>query len=183
MRDYWDLKLDELSDEQRRAHAAIASGPRGVVAGPLLVWLHSPKLAETAQALGAYCRYHSHLEPRLSELAIVTVGAYWKAGYEWTAHAPLARQAGISAEALAAIRVGATPVFTKSDEAAVYEFATELLLNHSVSPSVFATAEGVLGESGVVDLTGILGYYTLISMTIRAFKVPVPEGQHDPFQM
>jgi 4-carboxymuconolactone decarboxylase len=181
MRDYWILKPDELSDEQRRVHAAIERGPRGMVAGPLMVLLHSPKLAETAQALGAYCRYYSQLEPRLSELAILTVGAYWKAGYEWTAHAPLAQKAGISAEALEAIRGGAKPVFTKPDEVAVYEFASELLLNHSVSPSTFAQVEGILGVSGVVDLTGILGYYTLMSMLIRAFKIPVPEGEHDPF--
>jgi len=178
---YRSLRPAELSDAQRRVYDSIVSGPRGLVEGPLEVWLHSPRLAERAQALGAYCRYHSYLPPRLSELAIVTVGAYWQAGFEWTVHAPLAAKAGIGDAVLEAIRTGAEPAFTQVDEAAVFRFTKELLRDHRVSPQTFADAERLLGTEGVVDLTGILGYYTLISMTILAFEVPLPEGAPEPF--
>ncbi len=178
---YWDLRPETLSPEQRKVYEMIKAGPRGLVAGPLAVWLHSPQLAQTAQALGAHCRYNSHLEPRLSELAIVMVGAHWRAGYEWLTHAPLARAAGISEGVLEAIRTGGLPVFANHDEAAVYAFMRELLTTHTVSEPVFAEAEKHLGTAGVVDLTGIAGYYTLISMTIRAFRVPTQDGADDPF--
>ena len=60
-----------LTEDQRRVYDQITNGPRGQVRGPLAIWLHRPGLAETAQSLGAYCRYGSSLEPRLSELAIL----------------------------------------------------------------------------------------------------------------
>src|SRR5215471_4082280 len=120
--------LDEsgLTAAQREVFEAIRSGPRGVVEGPLRVWLHSPALAERAQQLGAFCRYGTRLPARLSELAIVTVGAFWRSGFEWHVHAPIARRAGIAAEAIEAIRTGATPTLAAPDERAVYDFSREL---------------------------------------------------------
>ena len=176
-----DLVPEELTPEQRRVHDAILSGPRGVVQGPLRVWLNSPELADRSQALGAFCRYGTTLPPRLSELAIITTGAYWKAGFEWAVHAPIAIKAGVDAEAVEAIRTGRTPRFAQADQAAVHAFAHELLHDRKVSDETYRRAEAEIGARGVVDLVGILGYYGLISMTIVAFEVPVPEGQPDPF--
>lgn len=177
------LTLDEtaLTPEQRRIHDAIASGPRGKVEGPLRVWLQSPGLADKAQALGAFCRYGTSLPPRLSELAIITTGAFWRSGFEWAAHAPLAEAAGIDPTAIEAIRRGETPVFAREDEAAVHAFSRMLHCERRVDDATYARAIAVLGLQGTVDLVGILGYYTLISMTINAFEVPLPEGAADPF--
>ncbi len=176
-----DLVVEELSPEQRRIYDAIISGPRGAVPGPLRVWLNSPELADRAQALGAFCRYGTVLPPALSELAIVTVGAYWKAGYEWAVHAPIALRAGVGADVIEAIRTGKQPKFDRADAAALYGFTHELLHNRKVSEATYRTAEKELGSCALVDLVGIIGYYGLISMTIVAFGVPVPEGAADPF--
>ena len=176
-----DLDMGDLSPEQRRVHDAIASGPRGVVQGPLKVWLNSPELADRAQALGAFCRYGTTLPPRLSELAIITTGAYWKAGFEWAVHAPIALKAGLDPDAVEAIRRSEPPCFERPDEAAVHAFAHELLHDRRVSDATYRRAEAELGSRGVVDLVGILGYYGLISMTIVAFDVPVPAGAPEPF--
>lgn len=175
------LDEDALTPEQKPIYDAIKSGPRGVVQGPLRVWLQSPKLADRAQALGAFCRYDTALEPRLSELAIIVTGAYWRAGFEWAVHAPIAVKAGIAEDIAEAIRVGRTPEFEAEDEAVVYAFSHELHTRRAVSDETSARAEALLGTRGVVDLVGILGYYTLISMTINAFHVPLPEGATDPF--
>lgn len=175
------LDEDLLTPEQRQVFDAIKSGPRGVVEGPLRVWIQSPQLADCAQKLGAFCRYSTQLEPRLSELAIITVGAFWRSGFEWHVHAPIARKAGLSAEIIADIREWRSPSFSKSDERAVYVFSRELLETRSVSDQTYAGAVGALGLQGTVDLVGILGYYTLICMTINAFHVPVPEGAPEPF--
>src|ERR671926_1015872 len=113
-----DIVVENLTPEQRRVYDAIKSGPRGVVQGPLRVWLNSAELADRAQALGAFCRYGTVLEPRLSELAIITTGAYWKAGFEWAVHAPIALEAGLDPKVVEAIRKGEPPHFEHGDEAA-----------------------------------------------------------------
>jgi 4-carboxymuconolactone decarboxylase len=99
-----DLVVEKLNAEQRQVYDAILSGPRGIVEGPLRVWVTSPGLANHAQALGAFCRYNTSLPPRLSELAILVTGSYWRAGFEWAVHAPIAIKAGIAPAIAEAIR-------------------------------------------------------------------------------
>lgn len=175
------LDVGSLSQEQRVVYDAIHAGPRGTVRGPLAVWLQSPGLAQRAQELGAFCRYGTSLPPRLSELAILVTGAHWRAGYEWHVHEPIARQNGVSEDVVEAIRTGQAPVFVQEDERVVHRFATELLTAHEVSDDTWARAQSLLGMRAVVDLVGLLGYYGLISMTINAFRIGLPEGAHDPF--
>ncbi len=176
-----DLVPEQLDAAQKRIYDAIVSGPRGKVEGPLRVWLTSAELADKAQALGAFCRYGTSLPPRLSELAILVTGAYWRAGFEWHVHAPIGVQAGLDPVAVEAIRVGEEPAFSRDDEKAVYAFARELLTARRVSDATYASCDKNLGARGVVDLVGVLGYYGLISMTINAFEVPVPPGAEEPF--
>lgn len=175
--------LDEanLTPAQQAVFDAIKSGPRGVVQGPLRVWLQSADLADKAQALGAFCRYGTSLPPRLSELAILVMGAYWQAGFEWAAHAPIALAAGVDPVAVESIRKGETPVFADAEARVIHAFASELLRNRRVSDATYAEAVALFGARTVVELVGILGYYTLISMTIAVFDVPLPEGSADPF--
>ena len=173
------LSVDALSEDQRRVYDAIAAGPRGVVRGPLAVWLQSHGLAARAQELGAYCRYGSSLPPGLSELAIVVTAAYWRSGYEWSVHAPIALRSGVSEAALEAIRSRQAPVFDDPQQGVVHAFATELLNSRRVCDATWERAHALLGMQALVDLVGVLGYYGLISMTINAFEIPA-DGD-DPF--
>lgn len=166
------LDTAALSPRQRQVHDAIVSGPRGEVPGPLAVWLARPDLADHAQSLGRYCRYESSLEPRLSELAILITARHWSAEFEWQAHKPIALAARLPADVVEAVRTRQRPASAAPDEQAVYDFAHELLEERCVGEATFARAREILGHEGVVDLTGILGYYGLISMTIKAFAVP-----------
>jgi 4-carboxymuconolactone decarboxylase len=176
--------LDEahLTAEQQAVFDDIHSGPRGLVEGPLRVWLQSPAFAERAQKLGAFCRYGTRLPARLSELAIVIVGAHWRSGFEWSVHAPIAAKAGIDPKVLEAIRVGARPSITKPDERAVYRFSQELLETKRISEDAYNEVVELVGTEGAVELVGILGYYTLICMTINAFEVPTADSKPEPFQ-
>jgi 4-carboxymuconolactone decarboxylase len=170
-----------LSPAQQKVYDTIVSGPRGAVRGPLAVWLASPELADKAQNLGAFCRYGTSLPPRLSELAILVTGAHWQAGYEWFAHAPIAIAAGVSAAAVEAIRLRQVPTGLAADEQLVYAFASEMWQHRRVSDATYQATKTALGEQAVVELVAVLGYYTLISMTIVTFDVPLPPGAPEPF--
>jgi 4-carboxymuconolactone decarboxylase len=143
--------------------------------------LQSAELAERAQALGAFCRFGTSLPPALSELAILVTGAYWRAGFEWHVHAPIAQAAGVSAAVIAAIKAGEVVRFADQPSQAVYDLARELWETRAVSDPVYQRAVAALGVAGTVELVGILGYYGLISMTIKTFHVPVPPGAEEPF--
>ncbi len=178
MRRYPEIDLENLSPEQRRVRDAIIAGPRGKIEGPLRVWLASPELADRAQRMGAFCRFGTSLERRLSELAILVMAAHWRADFEWNAHAPLALEAGLAPAIIEAIRTGKAPMLDRPDEAAVYSFAHELLTRHRVSDASYAAVTEHLGTHGLVELVGILGYYSLISMTIVTC---LPPQARDPF--
>ncbi len=176
-----DIDPATLNTEQRSVYDAMVAGPRGRVQGPLRVWLTSPALADKTQALGAFCRFGSSLPARLSELAILVTGAHWQAGFEWFVHEPIGIKAGLDAAAVEAIRVGEEPRFEKEDEAIVYAFAREVWQTKRVADATYAKAVAVLGEKTVVELTALLGYYAIVSMTINVFALQVPDGERDPF--
>jgi 4-carboxymuconolactone decarboxylase len=166
------LDTSLMTDRQKQVYDAIVSGPRGRVRGPLAVWLHRPELASKAQKLGQYCRYDSALPPRLSELAILTTARIWDAAFEWQAHVPHALAGGITPAVIASLESDETPQFDNSDEAVVYAFSRELNMTRAVTDETFDRTIECLGADATVDLVGVLGYYALISMTIKAFDLP-----------
>ena len=172
-----DLDPRTMTGEQRRIFDEISAGPRGRVGGPLAVWLRRPGLADPAQKLGQYARYDSALPARLSELAILVTARLWGSEYEWHAHKAIALKAGLSPRIVEAIRANKKPVFEKDDEAVVHDFAMSLNLERRVGDELYARALAILGQDRVVDLVGVLGYYTLISMTINAFEIAAPQDQ------
>ena len=176
-------KLDEnaLSSDQQAIHDEIVNGPRGAVVGPLRVWLQSPGLAKQAQALGQYARYDSVLPQVLSELAILVTARYWSSGFEWSHHVPIALNAGVPRDAVDAIAKARRYAFDDAEMQAVFDFAVELHVLKNVSDATYDKALALLGQQACVDLVGICGYYTLISMTINVFDVPDGEGLVLPF--
>lgn len=166
----------QYSPRQHEIDEAIASGPRGGVRGPLAIWLHRPELAARAQELGRYCRYDTSLDPRLSELAILTMARHWAAEFEWFVHKPEALKAGLSPELVEAIRTRAAPPYADDEERIVHAVATAILETRAVPDALYAEAVQVLGADRLVDLVGVLGYYTLISMTLNVFRVSAPDG-------
>jgi len=165
------LDQTKMNNRQKEIYDDIVSGPRGKVRGPLAVWLYRAELADKAQQLGRYCRYDSSLSPRLSELAILTTARIWDAAFEWQAHVPHALAAEIEQSVVDALAADIDPDFSNDDEQLIYEFSRELNLKRGVSDALYARAITMLGEEGTVDLVGVLGYYALISMTIKAFDV------------
>lgn len=165
-----------LTGAQRRVYDATRAGKRGAVPANVQAWLPSPELADRAQHLGAFLRYDTSLPPRLSELAILVVARRWACAYEWATHAGEAARAGIAAEVIDAISRGATPAVGEADARMVVAVAVELARDGRVTDATFAAADTVLGRVALVELVGLIGYYTMVAFTLNAFDVPVPDG-------
>lgn len=174
------LDLENLTPEQRAVADAIISGPRGGLRGPFESWLRSPGLAGPAQALGEHCRFGSALPRDLSEFAILLTGKHWRAQFEFWAHARLAREAGLPEEIIEAVRTGQPPACRNAAQQAIYDLVTAYFAANRVPDTVFNRALAELGERGVVDLVGIVGYYGLVSMTLNVFEVSLPAGEPEP---
>jgi len=166
---------DKLTPAQKKAVEGIVKGPRGTLRGPFNTMLRSPELADRAQRLGEFVRFNSSLPAKLKELAILVTGRHWTAQYEWYAHRRLAIEAGVPAAYTDAIAEGKRPSGMSDAESAVYDFASDLLYTKQVSDEVFARARQHLGEQGVVDLIGTVGYYSLVSMCLNVDRYPLPD--------
>ena len=167
-----DWTVENLTEEQKEIHDTIVNGPRGLVVGPLRIWLNNPGLARSAQTVGEYARYGTSLSKGLSELAIITTGRVWSSAFEWEHHAPLAIEGGIDPENVNIISMGQRPNFTKVEEEAVFDFAAEANILKNVSDNTYNNLVNILNETAAIDIVGICGYYSLISMTLNVFKVP-----------
>src|SRR5439155_6120072 len=171
------LTYDKLNAEQKTMVEHMLAGERGGTNGPFNVTLRSPEMGDMAQKLGAQLRFHSSLPKRLTELAILITARFWDAQYEWTAHKKLALAAGVSPAVIEAIAAGRRPASMQSDEEIVYNFGSELFRTRQVSDANFKAVVDKFGERGVVDLTGVMGYYCFVSMMLNIDRYPLPDGE------
>ena len=167
----------DMTAEQRQAVADYASTRNtNVFEGPFVPLLRSPQLLDRVQRVGEYLRYRNALPRRLSEMAILTAARHWSQQFEWNIHAADAATAGLADAVIDAIAEGRRPSTLIEDEAAVYDFCLELLHNQSVSDTTYNHAVALFGEPGVIDLVGILGYYSLLAMVMNTARTPIRDG-------
>jgi 4-carboxymuconolactone decarboxylase len=141
----------------------------------MIAWLRNPELARRAQRLGELLRYDTALPARLSELAILVVARHWGSHYEWHVHKQEALKAGVSADVVRSIASGGTPALETDAERAVHRIAASLMEARGVPEPLYREGVAALTERGVVDLVGIVGYYTLVAMTLNTFEIGLPE--------
>lgn len=168
------------NDAQRREARAILDGPRGALLPPFVPLLRSPELMGHVQRMGEYLRYRSALGLRLTELAILVTAREWSQPVEWAIHAPIARAQGVAAATIEAIAEGRLPQGLPEDEAIVVAFCTELHQRRGVGDATWRAAIAHFGENGVVDLIGLCGYYTMLSMVMNAARTPAPPTDAPP---
>jgi 4-carboxymuconolactone decarboxylase len=174
---------ETMTAEQLRVYDKVVSGPRGKIEGPLRAALHNAELADRWQALGALLRYSTTLPPRLSEIAILVTGRACQSPFEWYAHRRESEKIGMEADILDAILARTDPPFKSPEEALVYHYALELNQTKSVSDHTYAKTLERFGERTVVELTALVGYYTMVAMTLNAHEIPLPEGVAPAFQL
>ena len=179
---------DDASPEQRqlwddllasRGGAATLVGPDGSLRGPFNHMVTSPNLGKRMGDLGHAVRFEASVDRRLQELAICTVGAHWRSNFEFWAHGRMAIDHGIDPAVIDALAQGHAPSFEHDDEAEVHAFASQLVSSGRVDLDRYQAVRDRLGETALVDLITTIGYYSLISLTLNAHQVPLPEG-NDP---
>jgi MFS family permease len=168
------LDPDAMTDAQRKAAAALTAGPRGGVRGPFVPLLRSPELLDRLQRVGEYLRYHTALPRRVTELVVLVVARDWTQQFEWLVHAPLAVEAGLDPAAVMDLAAGRRPSRIAEDEGIAYDLCDELLRRRGVSDATYRRAVATFGEPGVIDLVGIAGYFTTVSMVLNVAHTPAP---------
>lgn len=174
---------DTMTPEQRRVHDTIVSGPRGRIQGPLRAALHNPELAERWSALGELLRYRTLLSRRQAELAILVTGRASQSPFEWYAHRLEAEKAGIDAPTIDALLALEMPEGLDDIDTVIVQVAYELKRTHSISDATYPRALALLGERMLVELTALVGYYTMVAMTLNAHEIPLPEGVAPAFPL
>jgi 4-carboxymuconolactone decarboxylase len=174
---------EELDPEQRKVYDKVVAGPRGRLRGPLRAALYNPQLADCWQALGEQLRYRTQLPPALSELAILITARHCRSPFEWDAHRPEALRSGLPQTLIDALQAGVVPPAMTEAQSAVYRYAAELNRTDSVSDATYQAALHLLGTRALVELTALVGYYTLVAMTLNAHEIPLPEGVPPAFPL
>jgi 4-carboxymuconolactone decarboxylase len=176
------LTVDQLSEQQRPLADQILKVSSVGLGGPYNPLLRSPVLGQRMFDLLHYLRWETSVPLKLNEFAILIIGRHWRSQVEWFAHAPLAIKAGLSPDVVAELKTGKRPANLSPEEAAVYDFVTELTNDHTVSDETFARAKKLLGEQQVVDLTTVAGTYVSIAMLLAMSEESVPAGKELPFK-
>jgi 4-carboxymuconolactone decarboxylase len=176
------LTMPQLNDRQRPLGEAIMKISSVGIAGPYNPMLRSPVFGQRMFDLLAYLRWDTSVPLRLNEFAILIIGRQWRSQVEWLAHGPLALKAGLSPQTIAELKANKRPSNMAPDEAAVYDFVTELTTKHEVSDETFARAKKLLGEQQVVDLTAVAGTYVTVAMLLAMAEEDVPPGKEQPFK-
>jgi 4-carboxymuconolactone decarboxylase len=174
------IPADKWTDAQKKAAEEITSGPRKELVGPFIPLLRSPEFMSRLQRVGEYLRFNTKLGPNISEFIILQIARQWTQQFEWYSHESLALKAGVKEETIRAIAEGQRPAFMTPDEEMIYDYITELRLHQSVSDPVYAKVVNRFGEQGVIDITGLCGYYTLLGMLMNVARTPLPAGKTPP---
>ncbi len=176
---------DDLSNEQKKLFDQIIETrkitPAGQIGGPFDAWLLNAEMGSRIVGLGGMFRFKTSVDRRYVELTILVTGQFWQAQFEWYAHEPMALKAGVPQQVVDAIKAGELPVFEHEADRISHALCTELHQNHRVSDVTYNAAVTQFGEQGVAELINLAGYYTMVSMTLNTFNVPLPDGAVYPF--
>ncbi|OWW21695.1 carboxymuconolactone decarboxylase family protein [Noviherbaspirillum denitrificans] len=166
------LAMDAMDDAQKAAAQELINGPRGAVFGPFIPLMRSPELMNRLQKVGEYIRFHSALETRINEWVMLIVSRQWTQQFEWCMHYPLALKAGMKQDVLDALAEGRRPKGMADDEEIAYDLCDELARTHGVSDETYRRAVEKFGERGVIDMVGLAGYFTTVSMVMNVARTP-----------
>jgi 4-carboxymuconolactone decarboxylase len=171
------LSPGEMSADQKQTYDESIAGKRGAPPAPMMAWLNSPEMARHATRLGAVLRFDTIFPAKLSEIAILVTARHFTSHYEWFAHKRLALKGGMDAKIIEDIRDRRTPHFDDPRARMIYDVAKSLHEARGLSQKLYEEAVNVLTLRGLVEIIGLCGYYTMVSMTLNTFAFGLPDGE------
>lgn len=162
-----DIADGPLNELQQRVKEQILAGPRGQLVGPFRILLHAPGVEGALHPVGEYLRFHSTLADDVRELAVMATAGHWRCAFEWEAHEPIARAAGLTEEDLRNLRQGRAPAREAPTLRAAHEFASAILRTGRVPDAEFDRAVSVLGRESLLELLVLCGYYSTLAMVLN----------------
>ena len=174
------MSQEDMNEAQKKVAAEIAAGPRGKVEGPYWPILRSPGFAGCIQNVGAYFRYECQLTRKINEMAALMAARSWSQQFVWDVHILQALDAGLARETATALAEGRRPEGMEEDEEVLWDFVTELQDTKGVSDRTYERAVAAFDESGVIDILGIVGYYTTLSMIMNVGRTDLLDGRDLP---
>ncbi|MBT3644305.1 MAG: carboxymuconolactone decarboxylase family protein [Gammaproteobacteria bacterium] len=182
---YTSLDFEQLTPEQQQLHHQIATSrglePEQPLGGPFDPWIESPVLGGILSNLGYFHRFQSRLNRRQIELAILVTAAHWQAAFEWWAHEPMARDAGLNDSIIKAIKHRQPLHLSDPLDQMAWEIASALQHNQRLTAELYQRAVAGFGRPGVIELISLCGYYTTVAMTLNALDIQLPTGEAQPF--
>jgi 4-carboxymuconolactone decarboxylase len=180
------LRREELDVSQSALWDSIVNSARGadarVVAtdhlgGPFDAWLRSPEMGLRAAQLGEVLRFGSKLDPLVRETAIMAAGAHFRSEFEFWIHSQIALSEGMAPATVEEIAAGHVDHERSGAVLAVVnQCSRRMLSSGGLDDDMYAPAVELLGETGLMEVVSLVGYYTLVSLTLNVFRVPLPEG-------
>jgi 4-carboxymuconolactone decarboxylase len=166
-------KNQVAAKDQAIVDSIVAS--RGALQGPFTMFLHSPELAGRLAHLGAYVRFEGSLDMRVRVLAAMTVARELEAMYVWGAQTGGARKLNVPESTITAIRENHSRGIPPED-AQIVEFTRQLMRKHRADEATVKALIGRFGTDGFIQLTGAIGYYSMLSMTVNACELEAAPG-------
>ena len=177
---------DTLDADGRRAYDIIRhpdSRYADSLWGPVAMWIYSPLMAEHIFPASSYLRFGTEKDQRLTELAILATAREVRSQFEWTAHEPAAERSGLEPDIIDLVKRRADldtvgEIAGLGDrERTIIAFAREVVTEEKLSSATFSRALGLFGEQGVMDLAGLVGYYSFVNITLKTFDFQLAPGR------
>jgi 4-carboxymuconolactone decarboxylase len=169
---YTEIPINDMTPEQKKGYDSVVR-ERGQAPGPYKIWLQNAPLMQIMVPVGAYFQEgHSSLSGAEREIAINLINAKWLAAYSNFEHEIIGERAGLPPEKVQALIAGLPTSFVDPRQQVIYEMTLALITPRVVPTGLYQRAVELLGDKGLTDLTVLIGYFTCVSLTLRAYDVP-----------
>lgn len=167
-----ETPVDEMPSEMREAYE-FTRELRGLVPGPHKIWLANPTLSKTIVPTGAYFQRESTLSKAEIEIATNVVNGRWRSPYANYEHEIIGmRDGNLDPRHVQALIAGLPTSFDDQRQQVIYELASALVAPRIVPLGLYHRAKELLGDAGIVDVSVLLGWFSMVCMTLNAFDVP-----------
>jgi 4-carboxymuconolactone decarboxylase len=173
------LKREDLDDAGKRAYDHAVAPGKSIVGlrGPAGIRLYSTRTAKAHNTAIDYFRQDAGFDPKIREIAILTVAREMDSRFEWAAHEPEALKAGVAQNVIDVIKHRKNTQGLSETDAAVIEFGRQALRDHKVSSAAFARMKARFAPKQLVDLVLLMGNYASTAVLLAAFDMQVPDGK------